>query len=325
MFRGIGMSPKRHIYTLAELAIVVPTKNRPDNVRKLLESLSTQSCKPGQVILVDGGNSIEQVVMAFDRTIPVEYYVCRPPGQIRQRELGLGKLGTQIRLVAFLDDKIMLAPDALEMMLACWNRVESETAGIGFNITNVSQPAYSRCYKYFFVRSTPPGKVSLSGSNAIFPNLTEDLRTEWLGGGYTVWRKEILDMYPQREVDTRWAAGEDLRFSYPIGREYPLWACCSAKCQNVTVLDQASDENVLLYRSRAIACHELYFAYTQQGINFLACLWMVSGLIVIDALCGWRYSNNQQLLAAHGRLQGLFRFLRVLFSQKDNATVLNDK
>jgi len=319
------MGAEHHRYSPKELAIIVPTKDRPVSVRTLLESVSRQSHMPYQVIVVDGGHPVKDLVFSFAQNFRVEYYACDPPGQIKQRRIGLEMLAPQIRLVAFLDDKIMLAPDALEMMLACWNRVESETAGIGFNITNVSQPAYSRCYKYFFVRSTPPGKVSLSGSNAIFPNLTEDLRTEWLGGGYTVWRKEILDMYPQREVDTRWAAGEDLRFSYPIGREYPLWACCSAKCQNVTVLDQASDENVLLYRSRAIACHELYFAYTQQGINFLACLWMVSGLIVIDALCGWRYSNNQQLLAAHGRLQGLFRFLRVLFSQKDNATVLNDK
>ena len=319
------MNPERHTYTSDELAIVVPTKDRPDSVRALLESLSAQTSRPSQVILVDGGDSVEAMVMSFAQEIPVEYAGCHPPGQIKQRKLGLGMLGDRIKLVAFLDDKVVLDRDALEEMLACWNRVEPETAGVGFNITNGSPNEYSRCYKYFFVSSGKPGTVSLSGSNAVFFNIAEDMRTQWLGGGYAVWKKDVLDAFPQQEVDTRWAAGEDLRFSYPIGRRYPLWACSRAKCKNVPILDQAPDEDVLLYRNRTIACHELYFAYTQRGISFLAGLWMVLGLIGIDMLCGWRYSNMAQRVAARGRLQGLFRFFRVFFSRNDNSTVLNDK
>ena len=139
-----------------------------------------------------------------------------------------------------------------------------------------------------------------------------------------MWRREILDEFPQPEVETRWAAGEDLRFSYPIGRKYPLWACADARMGNVTITDQAPDENVTVYRGRVIACHELYFGFSQPGISFLGALWMVLGRIAIDGFCGWRYSDDGQRLTARGRLSGLVRFFRVLASGAPVETVLND-
>ena len=40
-----------------KLAYVVPTKDRPDDLRKLLESLAAQTRAPDQIVIVDGGYS----------------------------------------------------------------------------------------------------------------------------------------------------------------------------------------------------------------------------------------------------------------------------
>jgi len=314
----------RREYAASDMAVVVPTKDRPDSVRTLLESLAAQTARPGLVVVVDGGRSVRSIVESFADVFPVRYAECHPPAQIRQRKMGLGMLAEGTRLVACLDDKIVLEPDALERMVACWNRVEPETAGIGFNITNMAPSQPSRVYRLFGVTGERPGKVTWSGYNALFLNLTEDIRTEWLGGGYTVWRRDILDAHPQRDIQTRWAAGEDLRFSYPIGRKHPLWACAGARLRNVVITDQAPGGNVLEYRGRNIACHELYFAYTQPEIRFLFGLWKVVGLIAIDTYCGRRFANESQRFAARGRWRGLTKFFRVLLSGAPLETVLED-
>ncbi|MEF2230112.1 MAG: glycosyltransferase family A protein [Pseudodesulfovibrio sp.] len=314
----------RRGYAASDMAVVVPTKDRPDSVRTLLESLAAQTARPGLVVVVDGGRSVRSIVESFGDVFPVRYAECHPPAQIRQRKIGLGMLDDRTRLVACLDDKIVLEPEALERMVACWNRVEPETAGIGFNITNMAPSQPSRVYRLFGVTGERPGKVTWSGYNALFLNLTEDIRTQWLGGGYTVWRRDILDAHPQRDIQTRWAAGEDLRFSYPIGRKHPLWACADARLSNVTVTDQAPDEDVTVYRGKVIARHELYFGYSQPGISFGGALWMVLGRVAIDGFCGWRYSDEGQRLTARGRLQGLAKFFKVLLSGAPLENVLED-
>lgn len=314
----------RNEYSAEQLAVLVPTKDRPDSVCALLESLATQTYRPGRVVIAATGQSIEEQISAFSDRLVIEYIHCERPGQIHQRKTGLAALGTEVRLVAFLDDKITLEPDAMEAMIDCWNRVEPETAGIGFNIVNMPPSEPSPVYHHFGVGGIRPGTVSRSGYNALFLTIEDDIRTQWLGGGYTVWRKDILDRYPQQEVQTRWAAGEDLRFSYPIGLKHPLWACAGARLRNVTIRDQAPDGDVVTYRGKVIACHELYFSYSQPGISFPAGLWMVLGLIGIDAFCGWRYGNREQRLTAQGRFQGLIRFFKVLFSNEPLETVLND-
>ena len=142
----------RPTYTTADMAVLVPTKDRPDSVRSLLESLAAQTSLPGRVVVADGGRSVRGVVESFADRLRVDHVACFPPGQIRQRKAGLAALGSGHRLVAFLDDKVVLEPDALERMAACWNRVEPETAGIGFNIMNMPPSEPSRVYGYFGVK-----------------------------------------------------------------------------------------------------------------------------------------------------------------------------
>ncbi len=50
------------VYTSQDFAIVVPTYNRPQKVHKLLKSLTEQRVKPGRIIIVDGGESVKNIV-----------------------------------------------------------------------------------------------------------------------------------------------------------------------------------------------------------------------------------------------------------------------
>lgn len=68
-------------------SIVIPVYNRPDEVAELLESLTQQSYRNYEIIIVEDGSSVpcEAVVKAYADRLPVSYYT-KPnsgPGQTR--------------------------------------------------------------------------------------------------------------------------------------------------------------------------------------------------------------------------------------------------
>ena len=55
------------------IAFVVPTKDRPDDLRKMLASLGTQTRRPDQVIVVDGSEPPVRNVVEDASGLAVEY------------------------------------------------------------------------------------------------------------------------------------------------------------------------------------------------------------------------------------------------------------
>ena len=115
-------------YKADGLAVLIPTKDRPQKIRNLLNSLAAQKAACGRIIIIDGGESVKDIVTGFSSHLPVEYYECRPPGQIRQRNMAISLLDNRTQLAAFIDDDIVFEENALEAMLDFWNRCEPETA-----------------------------------------------------------------------------------------------------------------------------------------------------------------------------------------------------
>lgn len=72
---------------MPKFSIIIPVYNRPDEVAELLESLTQQSYRNYEIIIVEDGSSVpcEAVVKAYADRLPVTYYT-KPnsgPGQTR--------------------------------------------------------------------------------------------------------------------------------------------------------------------------------------------------------------------------------------------------
>lgn len=312
-------------YVATDLAFVVPTKDRHAQLERLLESLARQTQTCGRIVVVDGGTSAERVVSGFQGRLAVDYIHCPVPGQIRQRNLGIEALGTRYRLVGFLDDDLVLESDALEKMIEFWNRAEEGTAGVGFNITNVEPLRHSPLLCLFFMSVNTPGKVLKSGYNVGFANIPSDIRVQWLGGGYTVWRSSILQQFPQETLNTRWAIGEDLRFSYPIGKKYPLYVCADARVRHEHVFDQGPPKKIHLYRGRKSVVSQFYFAKLHAGdFSRIACLWMLLGKCIFRFTRACLKADGQSVLQAIGEVDGLLVCFRSALTSKDLRMEMED-
>jgi glycosyltransferase involved in cell wall biosynthesis len=314
----------RSIYTSRHVAFIIPTKDRPGKLSNLLDSLAGQTLPCGRVIIVDGGESIQAIAAAYADRLSIEHYECKPPGQIRQRNAGISKLNSSTQLVGFLDDDLVLEPDALEKMLCLWNRVEPETAGIGFNLTNAPPLPWPSLLSFALMNSSTPGRVLSSGFACRIFNPPCNIRTQWLGGGYTLWRRQILLEFPQDALKTHWAIGEDLRFSYPIGKKYPLYVCAGAKVRHEHVYDQAPASTVYRYRGRKETLGLFYFVETNPELSRLACLWMQTATAFLRALDGCLNSSRPRMQYALGQLDAILIWLKAILGFASLRTELED-
>jgi glycosyltransferase involved in cell wall biosynthesis len=318
------MNESRHVYKGKDLATIIATKDRPEKLRNLLVSLSQQTEACGQVIVVNGGQNVKDVVMDFSDRLPVEYYECSPPGQIRQRNMGIMKVNDAIRLVGFIDDDLVLESDALEKMINFWNRVEENTAGVGFNIVNIPPHHHSKFWGFWLMSSPLQGRVLPSGYNSSIHNVSSGIRTQWLGGGYTVWKPEILKNFLQDDLKTSWAIGEDLRFSYPIGKKYPLYVCPAAKARHEHVYDQYAQKNIERHISRKTGLASFYFVGLNPDLSRLACLWMLIGSTLVQFIYGCMTFRPELINSAQGRAEAIWVCLKSLLGFSSVLTQLED-
>ncbi len=214
-------------YKNRDLALIIPTKDRPEKLRNLLISLTMQDVDC-LIIIVDGGKSIKGVAQSFKGKLTIDYYKSDIPGQIHQRNIGISKLTPDIKLVGFIDDDIIFEKDSLKEMISFWNSVEEKTAGIGFNLITEPKKSYSLFTAF---EQKQKGMILKSGFNTPITNISQNIRTQWLAGGITVWRKDIIFSFRQAPLKTKWAVGEDVRYSYPIGKSFPLYVCANAKVE----------------------------------------------------------------------------------------------
>jgi len=310
-------------YSGDDLAVLIPTKDRPEQIKTLLQGIAEQSVSCGRIIIVATGKDISSEVMAFSDCLPVEYHYSETPGQIRQRNIGISLLNQQTKLVACLDDDIALTPTAFEEMINFWNQIEPNTAGVGFNITNEAAFRFSALKYILGLGGSRPGQVLRSGANMSIASVKKTIRSHWLNGGATVWRQAVLKDNPYKEIDTRWAVYEDVIFSYPLGKQYPLYICATAKVAHHHIIQPISDESIYRFRGRTTALWHLYFVCQNRDLSILAYIWKIVMISTAGCLIGGLFRSKRPLLEQHiGAFEGMLLGVKSIIQKKEIIRLL---
>ena len=219
-----------------KFSILIATKDRPESVRKLLRSVEKSTIKPESLVLVSSGHPIHDVVSEFKKVLEIDYFHSEVTGQVHQKKIGITKLRNEIPWVAFLDDDLTLESDAFEKAfetLSSYNKSDDGIVGIGLGLTPTSRiDRTSRIQNFlgrvFLLSSETPGKVLSSGQGVSYLESTQPIFTEWLNGA-SIWKIESTSNYTSLVPSSRYAACEDLVFSYQQSREGRLLFAPEAK------------------------------------------------------------------------------------------------
>lgn len=317
------MRENRPTYSSRELAILVPTKDRPQKLQSLLESLAQQTVPCGRIIVIDGGECVRDAVMNFADRLPVEYYACHPPGQIRQRNMGIALLDDRTPLVGSLDDDLVLLPTAVEHMLGFWNRCDPDAAGVSFNIVNLPAAKHSWLSGLFGLTGPEQGRVLRSGRSTPILSVPSDIRTQWLCGGATVWKLDILRTCRNTERYARWAMSEDLHFSYPIGKLHPLFVCAEAKVRHEHVFDHKIPMKYKYY-GRTETLWNFAFVEAHEELSRASFLLAQFAIIAARLVQGALRLEARHIQFAIGHAEGVAVGLAALLRGSDVASLLSE-
>jgi GT2 family glycosyltransferase len=210
-----------------KLALLIATKDRPDEIRRALESLSAQSRKPDQVIVVDGGtNRVEAEVMRFPELKPI-YLRAPKPSAAGQRNLGLSAVADGCEFIGFLDDDVILDPRAIEVMMTFWDGAFDRIVGAALNLVNhppLDWPFLktSRLAEILGFYSFKKGAVTRSGFQTMLGTVRSVTPSEWLPTTAVVWRKGVFGSFRFDDWFDGYSYLEDLDFSYRVGKAFLL-------------------------------------------------------------------------------------------------------
>jgi glycosyltransferase involved in cell wall biosynthesis len=110
-------------------SLVIPVYNRPDEVAELLESLTFQTVKDFEVIIVEDGSSVscEKTVRTYADRLPVSYYRIPNGGPGQARNYGATKASGACLIV--LDSDCILPPGYLQAVSNELNEVNADAFG----------------------------------------------------------------------------------------------------------------------------------------------------------------------------------------------------
>lgn len=289
--------------TNEKLALVIPTKDRPKEIRRLLLSIQNQSRQSDQIIIVDGGHvPLGKDILADFSDLNIDYVRVYPPSLTKQRNVGIQAIASYITLVGFLDDDIILCNGAIDNMLSFWHDAPENAGGASFNIINTPLPTLIRVKKLFVLDSLKKGELLRSGfSTSLYP-VTADRKVQWLSGGNTIWRKELLDKFKFDENLKGYGLMEDLDFSYEVGKYYELFVIANAIVKHFS-------RSIHMKKAFQLGLTEVtnryYFLCKHKEFSIFLFYWASLGLIVIGIISSLIHLKFNRLKRTFGNIIGV--------------------
>lgn len=288
-----------------KLALIVPTKDRPDDLRKLLSSLASQTRQPDQLIIVDGSNPDIRYVITEFPALSIDYVRVYPPSLSQQRNAGMQRLNPDITLAGYLDDDIVVESQAIEAMLDFWTTAGTDIGGAAFNITNAARPNWIRLKSLLLVDAALAGRMLPSGFPSTIGFQQADLDTDWLYGGATVWRREVINRYAYDEWFLGTGFMEDVDFSFTVRGSHRLMVVADARLAHYSHPVKTEREALL---GRWQITNRMYFVrkHRARGLS-IAAAWVANvGTTMLNLGMALIRRRRSHWLRTQGNLHGIF-------------------
>jgi GT2 family glycosyltransferase len=291
------------------VSVIIGTKDRPESLRRCLESLAAQRCRPLEVLLLDDGTPGAESLGGILEEAGIRWRYIRKdePGLSRSRNLGAREAAGEVLL--FLDDDVELDPGYLEAVLRVY-REHPGVAGVGGRLEGIRYGAFVKGFLRFFALDSGrrEGEILKSGIGVLIRRITADKPVEWLSGCNMSFRRELFEEFHFDEGFGPNGWGDDMDFSYRVSRRYPLMAAHGARLLHR--VDPAGRAD-----AQSLGRMESYYPYRffrknmpKRLINWVAFGWSALGILLKNLL---RRDPNRIL----GNLGGIWAILSESFKR----------
>jgi len=264
--------------------ILIATRNRPNEIGQLLQSIVKSDCKPEKVVLVSSGAQITDELTTFSQRLKIDHFHTEAKGQVNQKKIGISRLDLTTEWVIFLDDDLLLEQNTITIAfdaLENFSFEKSAIVGLGFGLTPTSRLNRKSRFETFFatifrLTNPIPGSVMKSGQGVSYLESKLPIPTAWLNGA-SMWRTDSVHDYIESVPSSTYAACEDLVFSYRQSKRGKLVFVPNAciKFQNTEPNDYNRSEAIL-----SSAAWRYFFVKSNSELSLIQLLFSQIGRLI---------------------------------------------
>ena len=249
-------------------SLIIPTKDRPNKIIKLLKKLSIYKIKFNEILVIDSSRSFySKKVKSYCKKKKYKYFYSKASTSL-QRNIGLKKSKSN-KFIMFMDDDVVFFKDTFKNMnnFIKKNKNDISIAAFGFNqIENIKENFFEKIKKMKFMEllniyPSTPGKVSESGWHSKIINLKEDVIAEWVFTTICIYKKKDIAGFKFDETFSEYSYLEDLDFSLNLKKKNKkIFISSKAKFKHPENIDRSSfnfGKIEVLNRFKIIIKHKL--------------------------------------------------------------------
>ncbi len=280
-----------------KLAVVVPTKNRPEELRNFLNSLWKQIFLPDQLIIVDQSepsNTInkEVKIKTLELGIKLDYLHNESINGLVQAKAAAIPYNI-CSIISFFDDDIVLKEDCFKEMYKAFLDNPKISAANGLILNSPRESLFRR----IIFRLTHFGIYKDNRREVFYQlidkngeqRLTKRLNT--LSGGLTFYRKEIFEKVPFDEKN-RFHAYEDKEHSIRLELNYPNSMYLIPKARLYHYHSKTNRESELIkVKNDNIEIIKIFKKYKKESQFGVDLLFLLLGLFFYALLKGLKYKK----------------------------------
>jgi glycosyltransferase involved in cell wall biosynthesis len=252
---------------------IVPTIDRPEALKRTLNSLRSQDWLAREVIIVDAsqGNDSRELIASLTGEFDVRgcRLIWQPaiaPGAASQRNQGAAAASQPV--IWFFDDDILFEAQCVERL---WAALQSDAklGGVNAMIVNQKYMAPGGVSRFMFRLMAGKAETSYAGrvlgpAINLLPEDREDMpgvvSVDWLNTTCTLYRREALPDPPFPKFFTGYSMMEDVALSARVGQHWKLANARTARIYHDSQGGDHKSNTVLVARMELL---NRYYVMTQ--------------------------------------------------------------
>ena len=220
---------KKQVTRLLQVSVVIPTRNRDEDLRELLHSVLRQTILPIEVTVVDDSDNLRTRILVerlregfSNKGILLKHVRGKEENRSISAARNLGAKESTGKIVLFMDDDVLPQMDYIEKILEIYEEYP-DAVGVQGN-TNLYRGSVlgNAVNKVLFLFYTEKNRCGVHAGGLSFPSpLTRVIRSQWLSGINSSYRKEVLRDFEWDENLKGYSLFDDADISYRILKRYP--------------------------------------------------------------------------------------------------------
>lgn len=205
-------------------SVVIPTYNRPNDLLRCVDSISTQSAPPREVLIIDDAGLADTFReflydMVPESTTLIFSQSRGEPGLCAARNRGVELASESV--ILFLDDDVELETDYLQHIREVYEQYDDpELAGVGgFDDDHRTASTAEQIFNQIFLLGNRPWQINTVGFESTNPNIDNVTKADWLSGYNSSYKRDVLGEEPFTQNEGGRETLDDIELGWRLSRE----------------------------------------------------------------------------------------------------------